>query len=112
MLAVSTVGEESHQLPVQRQCQDKLVAVSKNTQLHPFYLEQTGTGQHVPAQDHEARPKRLFPLYFLIFLTNFFIDCTINLDIIQFDASLCPLALPKSGTDVQLKSNMLCNFFV
>lgn len=107
MLAVPTVGEESHQLSVQRQCQDKLVVVSKNTQLHPFYLEQAATGQHVLTQEHGVRHKRLFPLYFLIFLTNFFIDCTVNLGIIQFDALLCPLALPKSGIDVQLNSNML-----
>lgn len=46
MLAVATVGEESQQLPVQRQHQDKLGAVSKNVQLHPFYLEQTATDQH------------------------------------------------------------------
>lgn len=104
MLAVPTVGEESHQLPVQRQRQDKSVAVSKNIQLHPFYLEQTATGQHVPTQDHGVRHRRLFPLYFLVLLTNFFIDCTINLGIIQFHALLCPLALPKSGIDVQLNS--------
>lgn len=102
MLPVPTVGEGSRQLPVQRQHQDKLVKVSKNIQLHPFYLEQTATGQHAPTQDHGARPKRLFPLYFLIFLTNYFTDCNINLGIVQLDALLCPLALPNSGINVQI----------
>lgn len=93
MLAVPTVGEGSHQLPGQRQCQDKLVVKWKKKQTTPssFSFGANCSSQHVPTQDHGVRPKRLFPLYFLIFLTNFCIDCTINLGIIQFDVLLCPL---------------------